>query len=68
MVEKTRKNPNAIIYGTFHSYPVMLRATAANSPKNGNAATTSPASVSRFCRGYLNGKQSRSFAKSSGPA
>lgn len=23
MLERTRSNPNAIIYGTFHSYPVM---------------------------------------------
>jgi hypothetical protein len=23
MLEKTRNNPNAIIYGTFYSYPVM---------------------------------------------
>lgn len=23
MLERTRTNPNAIIYGTFHSYPVM---------------------------------------------
>ena len=23
MLERTRGNPNAIIYGTFHSYPVM---------------------------------------------
>ena len=23
MLERTRKNPNAIIYGTFYSYPVM---------------------------------------------
>ena len=24
MLERTRNNPNAIIYGTFYSYPVML--------------------------------------------
>jgi hypothetical protein len=24
MLARTRTNPNAIIYGTFHSYPVML--------------------------------------------
>ena len=23
MLERTRTNPNAIIYGTFHTYPVM---------------------------------------------
>jgi hypothetical protein len=23
MLERTRNNPNAIIYGTYHSYPVM---------------------------------------------
>jgi hypothetical protein len=23
MLERTRSNPNSIIYGTFHSYPVM---------------------------------------------
>jgi beta-galactosidase/beta-glucuronidase len=23
MLERTRSNPNAIIYSTFHSYPVM---------------------------------------------
>jgi beta-galactosidase/beta-glucuronidase len=23
MLERTRNNPNAIIYGTFYSYPVM---------------------------------------------
>jgi len=23
MLERTRNNPNAIIYGTFHTYPVM---------------------------------------------
>jgi hypothetical protein len=23
MLERTRSNPNAIIYGTFHTYPVM---------------------------------------------
>ena len=23
MLERTRSNPNAIIYGTFHSYPLM---------------------------------------------
>jgi hypothetical protein len=23
MLERTRDNPNAIIYGTFYSYPVM---------------------------------------------
>jgi hypothetical protein len=23
MLERTRSNPNAIIYGTFYSYPVM---------------------------------------------
>lgn len=23
MLDRTRKNPNAIIYGTFYSYPVM---------------------------------------------
>ena len=23
MLERTRTNPNAIIYGTFYSYPVM---------------------------------------------
>ena len=23
MLERTRANPNAIIYGTFHTYPVM---------------------------------------------
>jgi hypothetical protein len=23
MLERTRNNPNAIIYGTFHTYPIM---------------------------------------------
>ena len=25
MLAKTRMNPNAIVYGTFHSYPVMRK-------------------------------------------
>ena len=27
MLERTKSNPNAIIYGTFHTYPKMVSAT-----------------------------------------
>jgi hypothetical protein len=31
MLERTRANPDAIIYGTFYSYPVMVNAFGQNS-------------------------------------